>query len=184
MSFPRLQHDDPAWFRTKTSWSKSSALPIWKWIFHRKRVFRLSVIETVHGTYSAKDETHTQCTSHFSYSLHKVTARNFDQWRDKHTCFVSKLASASFLSVSFLDVSKSFSRAWSFYCMINATNSDETCLEIKSLSANSNPQKHTQNDQTKDQVLTGFDPWLPLETSWRLLTSEQGSHLSSERGKF
>lgn len=184
MSCPRLQHNDPAWFRTQTSWSKSSALPIWQWIFHKKRVGRLSVIEIVNGTYSAKDETHTQCTSHFSYSLHKVTARNFDQWRDKHTCFVSKLASASFLSVSFLDVSKSFSRAWSFYCMINATNSDETCLEIKSLSANSNPQKHTQNDQTKDQVLTRFDPWLPPETSWGLLTSEQGSHLSSERGKL
>ena len=32
-----------------------------------------------------------------------------------HTCWVSKLASASFFSVSFLDDSKSFSRAWSFY---------------------------------------------------------------------
>ena len=76
MSCPRLQHNDPAWFRTQTSWSKSSALLIWKWIFHKKRVGRLSVIEIVNGTYSAKDETHPQCTSHFSYSLHKVTAKN------------------------------------------------------------------------------------------------------------
>ena len=69
-------YNDPAWFRTQTSWSKSSALPIWQWIFHKKRVGRLSVIETVNGTYSAKDETHPQCKSHFSYSLHKVTTKN------------------------------------------------------------------------------------------------------------
>ena len=35
--------------------------------------------------------------------------------RNEHTCCVSKFAAASFLSVSFLEDSKSFSRAWSFY---------------------------------------------------------------------